>query len=119
MKKYLALSAVCLSLFAVPALAGMGEKDGHGGPGKRGGPERMEKMFEKNDLDGDGAISKEEFLKSAEERFIMMDENGDGKVTKEEAKASHDKMHEKMKAWREEHGKKDGTEPPPPPAESE
>ncbi len=104
MKKLLMLSAAALVLSAGGAFAGHGE--GEDGPGHHKGDrheKRMEKMFDKKDLDGDGAISKDEHNKASDEWFSEMDADKDGKVTKEEAKAHGEAMRKK---WMEEKEKR-------------
>ena len=82
MKKLLMLSAAALVLSAGGAFAERGE--GGDGPGHHKGErheKRMEKMFDKKDIDGDGAISQDEHNKASDEWFKEMDADGDGKVT--------------------------------------
>ncbi len=98
MKKIIMLTAVAMVLAAPAAFAeDSSDKAGHhGGSGHHKG-----KMFKKADKDGDGAISRDEFNAMHEDRFNRMDANGDGKITEDEAKASRDKIQEKMKEHRE------------------
>lgn len=113
MNKFLMMSAMVLSVAAVPVLAQPGDEGGR----KDRAEKRMEKMFEKNDSDKDGSISKEEFTASAEKRFSDMDKDGDGSVSKDEAKEHAEKMHEK---WKENKEKlKEGKTEEMPPAEGE
>ena len=96
MKKLLMLSAAALVLSAGGAFAERGE--GGDGPGHHKGErheKRMEKMFDKKDIDGDGAISQDEHNKASDEWFKEMDADGDGKVTKDEAKAHGEAMRKK------------------------
>ncbi|MBK9586674.1 MAG: EF-hand domain-containing protein [Alphaproteobacteria bacterium] len=118
MKKLLMLSAAALVLSAGGAFAERGE--GGDGPGHHKGErheKRMEKMFDKKDIDGDGAISQDEHNKASDEWFKEMDADGDGKVTKDEAKAHGEAMRKK---WHDR--KEKGDDAPPagtaPPAEA-
>ncbi|MBK6895559.1 MAG: EF-hand domain-containing protein [Alphaproteobacteria bacterium] len=117
MKKVLMFSALALVLSAGGAFAERGEG---GGPGHHKGErheKRMEKMFDKKDIDGDGAISQDEHNKASDEWFKEMDADGDGKVTKDEAKAHGEAMRKK---WHDR--KEKGDDAPPaetaPPADA-
>ena len=47
---------------------------------------KMDKMFEKKDVNSDGVISKAEFMSHVEKKFAKMDADGNGSLTKEEVK---------------------------------
>lgn len=118
MKKLLMLSAAALVLSSGAALAGHGEGGGPDGHKGERHEKRMEKMFDKKDLDGDGSISKEEHDKASAEWFTEMDADGDGKVTKDEAKAHGEAMRKKWMEEKEKRkegfGQEGGSEDAPP-----
>lgn len=98
MKKIIALTTLVVAAASVSSYA-VAEGKGHD---KHKG-HKLEKMFEKGDLDGNGTISKAEFMKQAEARFAKMDVDGNGEITKEEAKQARAKMKEKWKEMRGKH----------------
>ena len=101
MKKLMMTCAVVMAM-AAPAMA-------EDGPAKEGGrPPHPPRMFEMADTNKDGKVSKAEFDARQAKFFSEIDKNGDGAITPEEMKAHREGMREKMKAWRAEHGGKDG-----------
>ena len=93
----LAAALVAALAFGTTASAGHHE----GGEKKKPGHGHH---FERKDANGDGTISKEEWIAASEARFSKVDANGDGTVSREEMSEAHQRMREKMKEHRAEHG---------------